>query len=315
MNRFDRLTSILIQLQSKRIVKAQEIADRFQISLRTVYRDLKSLEEAGVPLAGELGIGYSLVEGYKLPPVMFTRDEAIAFQFAEKIVEKYADGANSERYKSGMYKIKAVLRHAEKEVVEDMAERIKVIEKKSKNSVISQVVASLLASISEKRIVNIHYAIWDKEKKDQMVIRKIEPIGIFFEEGQWSVIAYCYHENNYRHYRTERIHQIRSTEEPFHKKHMTLNHFFDQMAKDQKLIKIIIKIDTDFAHYLQEQKSNYGFIGEEILDNKLQWTFLANCTDAFTRWFITYADRAKIVEPKLLRISVKDYLVEIQKDI
>ena len=60
MNRIDRLTAILIQLQSKRVVKAQEIADRFEISLRTVYRDIRALEEAGVPIGAEAGIGYFL---------------------------------------------------------------------------------------------------------------------------------------------------------------------------------------------------------------------------------------------------------------
>ncbi|MDN3580756.1 helix-turn-helix transcriptional regulator [Mucilaginibacter flavus] len=316
MNRFDRLTAILIQLQSKRIVKAQEIADRFEISLRTVYRDLKSLEQAGVPLIGELGVGYSLVEGYKLPPVMFNREEAIAFQFAEKIVEKYADTANSEHYKSGMYKIKAVLKHVEKELVEDMAERIKVVDKKPKNPANIQVVSSLLASISEKKIIYIRYAVWDEEKKDQIVSRKIEPIGIFFDEGQWSIIAYCYHIKDYRHYRTERIHQITPTDEPFHKKHMTLNHFFDQVNGAKMMIKIVLNVDSDFAHYIQEQKLNYGFVGEEELgNNQLQWTFLAYCTDAFTRWFITFADHAKIVEPDLLRTVVKDYLAEISQNI
>ena len=71
MNRIDRLSAILIQLQSRRLVKAQHIADKFSISLRTVYRDVHALQEAGVPVIGEAGTGYSLMEGYKLPPVMF----------------------------------------------------------------------------------------------------------------------------------------------------------------------------------------------------------------------------------------------------
>ncbi len=79
MNRIDRVTAILIQLQSKKIVRAQEIAERFSISLRTVYRDIKTLEEAGIPIAGEAGVGYSIMEGYRLPQVMFTKEEAIAF--------------------------------------------------------------------------------------------------------------------------------------------------------------------------------------------------------------------------------------------
>ena len=83
MNRFDRITAILIQLQAKRSVKGQEMADRFGVSLRTVYRDLRTLEQAGVPLCGEAGVGYSLAEGYRLPPVMFTREEATALLTAK----------------------------------------------------------------------------------------------------------------------------------------------------------------------------------------------------------------------------------------
>jgi len=66
MNRIDRVTAILIQLQSRKIVKAQDIAERFGISLRTVYRDVKTLEEAGVPIIGEAGVGYSIMDGYGL---------------------------------------------------------------------------------------------------------------------------------------------------------------------------------------------------------------------------------------------------------
>jgi len=78
MNRIDRLAAILIHLQSRSLVRAQDIADKFSISLRTVYRDVKALEEAGVPVIGEAGTGYRLMEGYKLPPVMFNMDEATA---------------------------------------------------------------------------------------------------------------------------------------------------------------------------------------------------------------------------------------------
>src|SRR5438046_1665971 len=106
MNRLDRLSAILIQLQSKKIVKAQEIADRFHISLRTVYRDINSLEEGGIPIIGEAGVGYSIMDGYRLPPVMFTKEEATAFLMAEKILEKYTDSYNANMYKSALYKIK-----------------------------------------------------------------------------------------------------------------------------------------------------------------------------------------------------------------
>src|SRR6187551_810936 len=107
MNRIDRVTAILIQLQSKKIVKAQDIAERFNISLRTVYRDINTLQEAGVPVIGEAGLGYSIMDGYRLPPVMFTKEEAAAFLTAEKFVETLTDAATAAQYKSAMYKVRA----------------------------------------------------------------------------------------------------------------------------------------------------------------------------------------------------------------
>src|SRR3569833_107909 len=120
MNRIDRISAILIHLQSRREVKASDIADRFGISLRTVYRDVKTLEEAGIPLIGEAGVGYSIMDGYRLPPVMFTREEATAFLTAEKFVEKLTDAATLANHKSAMYKIRSVLRMAEKDFLDNI---------------------------------------------------------------------------------------------------------------------------------------------------------------------------------------------------
>ena len=96
LNRFDRIVAILIHLQSGRVVKAQELASRFGVSLRTIYRDIRSLEASGVPITGEAGVGYSLMDGYRLPPVMFTREEAGSFVAAEKLMQKFSDKALGE---------------------------------------------------------------------------------------------------------------------------------------------------------------------------------------------------------------------------
>src|SRR3569833_2032513 len=120
MNRIDRVSAILIQLQSRRVVKAVDIAERFNISLRTVYRDVKTLEEAGIPIIGEAGVGYSIMEGYRLPPVMLTREEATAFLTAEKLMEKLTDPSSDENYKSAMYKVRSVLRMAVKDFLDNI---------------------------------------------------------------------------------------------------------------------------------------------------------------------------------------------------
>src|SRR6187549_2519287 len=126
MNRIDRLTAILIQLQSKKVVKAEEISERFEISLRTVYRDVKALMEAGVPIGSEAGKGYFIVDGYHLPPVMFTQDEASSMLLAGKFVEKMGDKSMKAAFESAMFKIKAVLSDPEKDHLEQLHSHVEI---------------------------------------------------------------------------------------------------------------------------------------------------------------------------------------------
>src|SRR5678816_2613752 len=120
MNRIDRLAAILIQLQSRPLVKAQDIATKFSISLRTVYRDVKALEESGVPVIGEAGSGYTIMEGYRLPPVMFTQEEASALLLGAKLAEYLSDESIKKHFNAALFKIKAVLRTSDKEHMDQL---------------------------------------------------------------------------------------------------------------------------------------------------------------------------------------------------
>src|ERR1700748_1090410 len=158
MNRIDRISAILIQLQSRRVVKAGDIAERFNISLRTVYRDVKTLEEAGIPLIGEAGVGYSIMDGYRLPPVMFTREEATAFLTAEKFVEKLTDASTMANHKSAMYKIRAILKTTEKDLLEDMDGNIEVFKSFRQPYVPgNDYIQPILNCIAQKCVISIEY--------------------------------------------------------------------------------------------------------------------------------------------------------------
>jgi predicted DNA-binding transcriptional regulator YafY len=91
VNRIDRLVAILIYLQGRRVTRAEDIAEEFETSIRTVYRDITDLAEAGVPIIGEAGVGYSIVKGYHLPPVHFTTEEATALITASMLMDHFAD--------------------------------------------------------------------------------------------------------------------------------------------------------------------------------------------------------------------------------
>ena len=154
--RLARLTAILTQLQSKRIVKAKDIAERHHVSIRTVYRDIRTLEKSGIPIVTEEGKGYSIMEGYKIPPVMFTQEEANALITAEQLIRQNKDQSLAEHYESAITKIKSVLNYTQKEKTELLTNRLQVRNNRE-NRKTSNFLIQLQATISNYQIVRIDY--------------------------------------------------------------------------------------------------------------------------------------------------------------
>jgi len=310
MNRIDRLAAILIQLQSRPLVKAQDIADRFSISLRTVYRDVKALEEAGVPVIGEAGTGYRLMEGYKLPPVMFNMDEATALLTASKLVQSKTDAGISKHFTSALDKIRAILRHSEKDHIEEIDDHIAVV---THPSIVYQPqselhLQSILKAIGSSSVIEMEYTTLEKNETTK---RKVEPVGIYYLGSHWYLIAWCQLRKDYRNFRTDKIKRLTITNETNSKAHPPLQSFMDKMSEEKELHKIVIDVEPTIVKYLGEQKYYNGFVKEEKIDDHVRITFLTGSLMGFSRWFMLYGDHAKIVEP----IELNDMVAEIAENI
>src|SRR5690349_8409851 len=112
--RLNRLTAIMHLLQANRMVTAPALAKKFEVSIRTIYRDIRSLEQSGIPVITEEGKGYSLMEGYRLPPVSFTESEALAMITAEQLVQQSKDSSLIRAFGDAIVKIKSVLSQTNK---------------------------------------------------------------------------------------------------------------------------------------------------------------------------------------------------------
>lgn len=304
MNRIDRIAAILIQLQSRRVTKAQDLANRFGISLRTVYRDVHTLEEAGIPIIGEAGIGYSIMDGYRLPPVMFTREEAIAFLTAEKMVEQLTDSANSANYRSAMYKIKSVLRSSEKDLLENMDSRIEVLRGR-RNTAISpelDLIQPILKSVAEGKVIALNYFSHYRQVDTE---RNVEPVGVFYLDGYWHLIAYCRLREDYRDFRLDRVSAIRLTDDGYQRKHPLLKQYLGKMYDGVDLHDIVIRIEKAAVPYLDDQKYYSGFISEFDLGDEVEMAFLTPTIEGFARWLMMFADYATIIKPEALKERVK----------
>ena len=315
MNRFDRITAILIQLQSKKVVKAQDLADRFDISLRTVYRDIRTLEEAGVPLYGEAGVGYSIVDGYRLPPVMFSREEAMAFLTAEKLMEKFTDASLQNHFSSAMYKVKAVLRGTEKDLVENLENQIIVNQRKRNIVPPGNILDTLLKAVSDKLVVKMEYRAFGNEQTSE---RKIEPIGIFHENENWYTIGYCHLRQSYRQFRIDRVINIFLTDEQ-QQERTSLKEYYEMKEEARATLtmqRVVIRVEKSIALYIQERRYYYGFVSEKAVGDCIEMTFLTQSPEeGFARWFIMFADHAEIVEPQSLKKDIKKLLERISKKI
>jgi predicted DNA-binding transcriptional regulator YafY len=313
MNRFDRITAILIQLQSRRIVKAQDLADRFEISLRTVYRDMNTLAEAGVPIIGEAGVGYSIMDGYRLPPIMFTKEEARTFITAEKLMEKYTDLPTMSQYQSAMFKIKSVLKSSDKNMVESLENHIQVRRNNfAFSSATSNTLDCLLKSISEKKVAKISYAAMGITEPGD---RLIEPVGIYHETNYWYTIAFCHLRNAYRNFRSDRIANIEITAHSFRHEHAPLDDFLSQFREKENLQLVVIQVDKSILRYIGDQKYYLGFVSEKMTDKYLEMTFLTESLEGFARWFLMIAPNARIMEPDSLKECVKSLITGIEKNL
>ena len=314
MNRIDRLAAILIQLQSRPLVKARDIAEKFSISLRTVYRDVKALEEAGVPVIGEAGTGYRLMEGYKLPPVMFNQDEATALLTASKLVQSKTDAGISKHYTAALDKIRAILRHSEKDHIEEIDEHIAVM---THPAIVHQPTAELhlqaiLKAIGNSSVVEITYVSLDKNESTQ---RKVEPVGIYYLGSHWYLIAFCRLRKDYRNFRTDKIGQLTITSETNSKTHPPLQSFISQASANREVSKVVIDVEPGVVKYLGEQRYYNGFVKEEKAGDYIRMTFLSGSLMGFSRWFMLYGDHAKIVEPVELNEMVAAIAENILKKV
>jgi predicted DNA-binding transcriptional regulator YafY len=221
--------AMLTQLQTKRILTSTRLAEKFGVSVRTIYRDIKALESAGVPIFTEDGKGYSLMEGYKIPPVMFTENEANALITAEQLVLKNRDSSLIKEYTGAINKIKAVLLYSTKDKADLLSKRI-AVSPAIPNTNTSNSLTLIQNALTGFKVLKITY---QSEHKNEKTERKIEPFALYYNlQESWTLIAYCRLRNDYRMFRLSRILSIESLDLGFTLHKLTLKEYLDSKEKN-----------------------------------------------------------------------------------
>jgi len=306
INRFDRISALLVQLQSRPVVRASEMAERFEVSLRTIYRDMRTLSEAGIPICGNSGIGYSLVEGYRLPSLMFTKEEATAFLTAEKIIEKLTDAQNSNYFHMGMDKIRAALRSVDKNYLHNMDDSIAVYKSRNARESLPNLLQTILSSINDRFIIEVNYTNADDNKS----LRDLEAVGISYSHPSWYLSAWCHLRSAYRIFRLDRIKTIKITDREHTKNHPPLESILACPDAFQCLQKVVLHTSKDVARYNADRCCFMGLTNEkEIADGQIEQTYMAYSLEPLARWVLANADTTTVVSP----VEIKDIIKQIVK--
>ena len=309
MNKFDRVVSFLIILQTKKVITAATIADRFEVSLRTVYRDINTLKNAGIPIIGDPGIGYSIMDGYRLPPVMFNEAEALSLLAAEKILANSTDEETQKHYAGAMAKIKAVLQSSEKEALDILDDSISISPIKSEEH--KPYLTELFKSIANRRLIKISYQKADRTTSE----RTIEPLGSYHNANKWYLVAYCQLKQDFRTFKMNRIQDLISLDQTFNKRNFSLQQYLEKQAQEKKELEEPQVVEVLFDHaitvHADKRKYYFGLIDETNEDHGVRMKFWTSSLEFMARWIIPFTNQAHVIQPQELKNRIKELSQEL----
>src|ERR1051326_5491457 len=187
MNRVDRLMAMVVHLQGRRVVRAEDIAAHFEISVRTVYRDITALIEAGIPIMGEAGVGYGLARGYHLPPVMFTAEEASALFMGGKLVDHLTDASLRKQMESALLKIRSVLPRDRQDFLDRLERSTAVVLSRltPRSRLSSETLIPIQSALAGRRVLALDY---QGAQRRELTKRLVEPLGLVHYSDNWHLI-------------------------------------------------------------------------------------------------------------------------------
>jgi predicted DNA-binding transcriptional regulator YafY len=305
MNRTDRLVAMVLYLQGRRVVRACELAEHFELTERTVYRDVAALSEAGVPIAGEAGVGYTLMKGYHLPPIMFTAEEASSLFVGGELVKQFTDPSLHAPMTTALDKLRAVLPRDSQDHVDRLVRGTVVMGRgfgPNQDPATQPMLLPVQQGVVQRRVLRMTYRGGAREDETQ---RDVEPLGVVFYGGSWYLVAWCRLRQDFRHFRIDRIRRLELRSERF------------TARPDFNLVEHLAREDADrqtvparvwFAKAAQDRarRESYATLVEDRKrDGGAEFTLYTYSLEWMARWLLSFGPNAEAISPPKLRELVR----------
>jgi predicted DNA-binding transcriptional regulator YafY len=298
VNRTDRLLAIILELQAKGQQRAEDLATTFEISKRTIYRDIQALSESGVPVIASPGHGYSLMEGYFLPPLQFSADEAVILLLGADFLAQSFDDQYRAAARSAMSKIEAALPEKSRDEVRELQNSMQFVTlTPSEQNLHPDILMQIRRAIIQRRRIHFDYHTRHTgETAGRKTARDADPYALAFIHGHWYLTAYCHLRQDVRNFRLERI------------DHLTiLNQRFQRPADfrvgetgNEPNIPIRALFSKEIARWVLEEHLYY-MVSEEETPEGLLVTFKVRQENELLHWLLGWGGHVRVLEPEGLR--------------
>jgi len=306
MNKTDRLLAILLELQQRKVMRAEDLASLFETSVRTIYRDIQALSEAGVPVIGAPGQGYSLMEGYFLPPIMFTAEEAVALLIGTDFVEQRFDADYGEKARASRKKIESILPDRVRADAARVRKTMRLLAPGGKAALGEErdYLELVRRAILEERKIEFHYAKnMPDSKGNRKSFRSAAPYGLAFLQGSWTLIAWCDLRQGIRHFRLSRMKDLTILEERFE---MPPDfHLENYRPPDDRNLLVRILASPGIADRVKEA-GNYYMENLEECEEGLLVGFRVRRPEEILHWVLGWGSDVVVLEPQSFRDRIRD---------
>jgi predicted DNA-binding transcriptional regulator YafY len=225
MRRADRLFRLVEILRSKQLATGSWLAEQLDVSLRTLYRDIRDLSLSGVPIEGEAGVGYRLRYRLDVPPLLFDPGELEALLVGSRMVQVWGDSDLAQAASAALAKIHNVL----PELLRREAQQAQLFIPSQPHDRPHHL-TELRRAVRKRRIVRMSYTREDGEASE----RTLWPLGLFFWGKNWTLVGWCLLRECFRHFRVDRVQQLMVSEETFpEQKGRRLTDFFDALEREE----------------------------------------------------------------------------------
>jgi predicted DNA-binding transcriptional regulator YafY len=305
MNRIDRLLGYILTLQGGKRLTAEGLAERFEVSRRTVYRDLEALAELGVPIVATPGRGYELARGYHLPPVMFTGAEASMLALAGGLFRRFVAHEGRTALDSALRKVEVVLPEATRENMAETRRRVCLVSWPHRAAPLdSELPRVIQQAMRERRRLTVTY---HARSSAGSMDRTIDPYALVYYAGDWHLLGYCHQRADVRQFRLSRMEAPRLLSERFEMPEEADAQAFwaNSEASPRGDCVAHVRFTRAIMRWVRERR-HYGCESEKETEEGLILTLRVDRWEELLPWLLGWGGEAEVLAPPELRSRVAE---------